>query len=316
MHGSFLFIVVTAYLLFCLATFPLQIAMIVMGARYIDECPVEDMIPIYLIVAASAGLFNTCCSAGALIYQSGDDKQTLNPFTALMQLFHFAWFIAGNVWIYSIYEPNYTDPSSPDFCNKTLYLFAFWVTNSYYILFGVVLGIVKCCTCCTCCIFTCCMGLTVTPCSQSLANVKLCCMRFCVCPYILLGKCYQQRPSARLITVLTSTLNIPDITKTSSNYSINIAKQRLKKKYRKVYWISNSRCRYRTHPLEPVPSAKTNFKFRLLMMNLKNQIVTSQHGGLKALDWFNFRVESIRNAYKAAKADTPSQKKRVPGNCY
>ena len=31
MHGSFLFIVVTAYLLFCLATFPLQIAMIVMG---------------------------------------------------------------------------------------------------------------------------------------------------------------------------------------------------------------------------------------------------------------------------------------------
>ena len=31
MHGSFLFIVVTAYLIFCLATFPLQIAMIVMG---------------------------------------------------------------------------------------------------------------------------------------------------------------------------------------------------------------------------------------------------------------------------------------------
>ena len=31
MHGSFLFIVVTAYFLFCLATFPLQIAMIVMG---------------------------------------------------------------------------------------------------------------------------------------------------------------------------------------------------------------------------------------------------------------------------------------------
>ena len=31
MHGAFLFIVVTAYFLFCLATFPLQIAMIVMG---------------------------------------------------------------------------------------------------------------------------------------------------------------------------------------------------------------------------------------------------------------------------------------------
>ena len=95
----------------------------------------EDMIPIYLIVAASAGLFNTCCSS-ALIYQSGDDKQTLNPFRGLIQLFQFAWFIAGNVWIYSIYEPNYTDPSNPDFCNKTLYLFAFCVTNSGYIFFG------------------------------------------------------------------------------------------------------------------------------------------------------------------------------------
>lgn len=138
-----------------------------LGAKYKDECPVEDMIPIYLIVAASAGLFNTCCSS-ALIYQSGDDKQTLNPLSGLIQLFQFAWFIAGNVWIYSIYEPNYTDPSSPYFCNKTLYLFAFWVTNSYYILFGVVLGIVKCCTCCTCCACTCCMGLTVKACCQSL----------------------------------------------------------------------------------------------------------------------------------------------------
>ena len=34
-----------------------------------------------------------------------------------------------------------------------------------------------------------------------------------------LGKCYQPRPSARLIT-LTSTLIIPDITKTSSNNAV------------------------------------------------------------------------------------------------
>ena len=127
-----------------------------LGAKYKDECPVEDMIPIYLIVAGSAGLFNTCC-ASALRYQSGDEKQSLNPFSGLIQLFQFTWFIAGNVWIYSIYEPNYTDLSSPDFCHKTLYLFAFWVTNSYYILFGVVLGIVKCT----------CMGLRVVACSQS-----------------------------------------------------------------------------------------------------------------------------------------------------
>ncbi|CAH3021083.1 unnamed protein product, partial [Porites evermanni] len=137
----FSFIVITAIVILCLVTFPLQIAMIVMGAKYKDDCPAENMIPIYLIVAGSAGLFSICCAGGVRCTSQEDDQQTVNPLSGLIQLFLFAWFIAGNVWIYSNYEPNYTDPSSPDFCNKTLYLFAFWVTNSYYILFGFVLGI-------------------------------------------------------------------------------------------------------------------------------------------------------------------------------
>ena len=137
-----------------------------------DECPVEDRIPIYLVVAGSVGLFSTCYRrrekrntnytstsetrySGDTTYtltqtryhpdtSQGDDQQIfnlVNRFRGLVKLFQLAWFVAGNVWIYSIYEPNYTDPTSPDFCNKTLYLFAFWVTNSYYIFFGVELVI-------------------------------------------------------------------------------------------------------------------------------------------------------------------------------
>ena len=133
-----------------------------------DECPVEDMIPIYLIVSGSVGLFSRCYRrrekrntsytstsetrySGDTTYtltetrydrdtSQGDDQQIFNlvkRFMGLMKLFQLAWFVAGNVWIYSNYEPNYTDPSSPEFCNKTLYLFAFWVTNSGYIFFGV-----------------------------------------------------------------------------------------------------------------------------------------------------------------------------------
>jgi len=132
-----------------------------------DECPVKDRIPIYLTVAGSVGLFSTCYRRGekrntsytstSETRYSGDTTYTLthtryhrdtsqgdgqqifnlvNRFRGLMKLFPLAWFVAGNVWIYSNYEPNYTDPSSPDFCNKTLYLFAFWVTNSYYVFFG------------------------------------------------------------------------------------------------------------------------------------------------------------------------------------
>ena len=49
-------------------------------------------------------------------------------------------------------------------------------------------------------------------------------MRFSFCDILNnqgLGKCYQPRPSARLIT-LTSTLIIPDITKTSSNNCLQL----------------------------------------------------------------------------------------------
>ncbi|KAJ7370662.1 hypothetical protein OS493_030776 [Desmophyllum pertusum] len=140
-HGLvFLLTLVTAIVIMCLATFPLQIAMIVIGAKYKDECPVEDMIPIYLIVAGSAALFSNCCTCGITYKQRGNqEEQSVNPLQIVVQFFLFAWFICGNVWIYKNYEPNYTDPESPDYCHKTLYLFAFWVTNSYYIIFGLVL---------------------------------------------------------------------------------------------------------------------------------------------------------------------------------
>ena len=111
------------------------------GAKYKDECPVEDMIPLYLIVAGAAGLFGNCCSCGIRFGSGGGDgeEKSVNPVQAIVQLFLFAWFVCGNVWIYANYEPNYTDPASADYCNKTLYLFAFWVTNSYYIIFGLVM---------------------------------------------------------------------------------------------------------------------------------------------------------------------------------
>ena len=100
------------------------------------------MIPIYLIVGGSAGLLNIFCACAA--EYRGD--HVIKKLCRLVLLPLFAWFIAGNVWIYKNYEPNYTDPESPYFCHKTLYLFAFWVITSYYIFFGVVLviGCVNC----------------------------------------------------------------------------------------------------------------------------------------------------------------------------
>ena len=41
------------------------------------------------------------------------------------------------MWVYKEYEPNY-DPALGKYCNKTLYLFAFWLITSVYIGLGVI----------------------------------------------------------------------------------------------------------------------------------------------------------------------------------
>ena len=110
------------------------------GAKYKDECPEEPLIPIYLIVAGAFGLVANCCSCG-IRYQEGgqSEERSVNPMQLVVQLFIFAWFVCGNVWIYTNYQPNYDDAESTEYCNKTLYLFAFWATNSCYVIFVLVL---------------------------------------------------------------------------------------------------------------------------------------------------------------------------------
>ena len=67
-----------------------------------------------------------------------------------------AWFIAGNVWVYKNYKPDFEDKASTEYCDKTLYLFSFGLITFVYAILCVMLL----CMCCalTCC-FTCCGSL-------------------------------------------------------------------------------------------------------------------------------------------------------------
>lgn len=60
-----------------------------------------------------------------------------------MNLLFFSLHV-GNVWIFSIYQPNY-DPTAADglYCNKTLYTFAFW--NAVYETVGMGVGLARFC---------------------------------------------------------------------------------------------------------------------------------------------------------------------------
>ncbi|XP_068569438.1 transmembrane protein 272-like [Cebidichthys violaceus] len=125
----------------------LPIAQLVVGAVYQKDCPRQPYIPIYLLVMGVFSLLTNMLSFLPCSASFGNLVKTLSFFVSL---FIFCWFIAGNVWIYSIYEPNYNNTGSMDtYCNKTLYLFAFWTNNLFYILLGFSI-LSSCCTCLQC----------------------------------------------------------------------------------------------------------------------------------------------------------------------
>uniref|UniRef100_A0A3Q3H1V0 Si:dkey-19b23.12 n=1 Tax=Labrus bergylta TaxID=56723 RepID=A0A3Q3H1V0_9LABR len=106
-------------------------------AKYQFDCPVQRYIPIYLLVAGVITLLLAVLSISPCTAGFGNHSKT---WSCLVSVFFFCWFIAGNVWIYSIYEPNYNKTAPINtYCNKTLYLFAFWTTNANYILLGLLL---------------------------------------------------------------------------------------------------------------------------------------------------------------------------------
>ncbi|XP_051983701.1 transmembrane protein 272-like [Xyrauchen texanus] len=135
----------------------LPIAQIAIGAVYLKECPQQHFIPVYVLVC---GVFGVSLSLLACLPCSRKPKDGGNSklnrvccdWNSLVSIFLFCWFICGNVWIYSIYPPNYNQTvSGVPYCNKTLYMFAFWTTTLGHILFGAVLLIFCCaCVCCLC----------------------------------------------------------------------------------------------------------------------------------------------------------------------
>ncbi|KAM8897723.1 transmembrane protein 272-like isoform 1-T2 [Spinachia spinachia] len=128
-----------------LAICVLPVAQIAIGAVYLEDCPLQHYIPIYLIVVGVFGLALAVLSClpcaqsperGPLDGPSTPLGRVCAAWSLLTSLFLFCWFIAGNVWIYSIYEPNYirNSTNAEPYCDKTVYLFAFWTTTLIYIL--------------------------------------------------------------------------------------------------------------------------------------------------------------------------------------
>ncbi|XP_019625264.1 PREDICTED: uncharacterized protein LOC109470676 isoform X1 [Branchiostoma belcheri] len=136
-----------------LLSFVIILCMIIIGGVYRDDCPINYLIPVYLIVY---GVFLLVPTIGSLVHGRKDQDETggetegggsgglgpdelmKSPVFSCVQgvvgCFLFAWFIAGNVWVYSAYPVvNRDNTTSTAYCHFVLYDFAFTVTTLVWI---------------------------------------------------------------------------------------------------------------------------------------------------------------------------------------
>ncbi|CAF4006773.1 unnamed protein product [Adineta steineri] len=141
----------------------IPILQLAIGASFQNQCPVSPNIPTYLIVSGACGIatilltiiitlaFILCIkrgTAGASIV-SGCIIGLVCLILFLMSFFLFAWFIVGNVWVFSVHSKvDLDNPLSVNYCQRTLYQFAFTIIIMTYVM-----SVISCCCSCfrSCC---------------------------------------------------------------------------------------------------------------------------------------------------------------------
>lgn len=123
-------------------TIIVPICMIVMGLIYLHDCPQGEYIPVYLLVGGIFGILKQLLHLSTRVRQREEEREQeqlrQTPTQTLLNCFMLGWFIIGSVWVYKEYEPNYDPAKDVKYCNKSLYLFAFWLITSVYILLGTI----------------------------------------------------------------------------------------------------------------------------------------------------------------------------------
>ncbi|CAG2111731.1 unnamed protein product [Medioppia subpectinata] len=133
-------------------TLVIPLSMIIIGTIYMNECRVEN-IPEFLFIGGIVWIFKNmmnvwaqcrrqaAATAGGPHGQNGVDEMELRyrKHESLLNCFLFGWFVAGCVVIYRAYIPDFEDRTSVRYCNRTVYMFAFWLITSTFIGFALLM---------------------------------------------------------------------------------------------------------------------------------------------------------------------------------
>ncbi|XP_067943840.1 transmembrane protein 272-like isoform X2 [Watersipora subatra] len=150
----------------------LPIAEIVIGSKYLYDCPAERYLTIYLIVSGVFSIISGCTSGGSKAASRNDSDEDDSSSkksgccNSLVGSFLIAWLIAGTVWVTKMVEcqgtdrsdcftTNVTESQSADYCLKLVYDFTYWDIMAKWIMLGVFVVLGTCCCCVLCCVYCC-----------------------------------------------------------------------------------------------------------------------------------------------------------------
>jgi hypothetical protein len=125
------------------------------GVDYNGQCQIQPMISIFLIVHGSVMLLEVVVGILALlisrvIYPKYDQVLARRLifavilFVIFVNLFCFAWFIAGNVWVFGAANNGYqnTNPNTSTYCEVDLFRAAFGIIISRYAIVAIIIIVV------------------------------------------------------------------------------------------------------------------------------------------------------------------------------
>jgi hypothetical protein len=130
---------------------PIPLSQLIIGLIYIGQCPIQDLIVVWMIVSGVSGILLVLI--GVIIHiqvrkhsirlSPYDDPQSyslliriLIPCFVIMFIFVVAWFFAGQVFIFEVkLRVEFFDSTLPEYCHGILYRAAYVLIFIDYLVF-------------------------------------------------------------------------------------------------------------------------------------------------------------------------------------
>ncbi|XP_076447167.1 transmembrane protein 272-like [Babylonia areolata] len=151
------------------ASMIIPVAMVSLGVKFLDQCPLEPRVPVYLLVGGCVLMLRLILclwrafqrrrhdSADATYDENDADagfsSRTYRFMNAVLTLFLLGWHVAGSYWLFSIWKPRFSPllHSPSQWCERSVYLFSVGVNVTLYLVVSVYL------------LLLCCLGLIYRP---------------------------------------------------------------------------------------------------------------------------------------------------------